>query len=200
MDSSLVFHTLKDTLKIINVSQQTFPLAPEYIALIGVALGALLAIGGNILLVKYQARVEIQKSFFNKRIDVYIKISELNWQSYHVTQKIEESKDCFPTAYKTYKNLREWNNNISQHIDRNRFLIDQNTYRAFDKLNNLILSSINQLKNMTFQGEELDKECRKLGREKCGEVQKMSEDFINSARIYINNNLKGKKIKSEKVV
>jgi len=199
MDSSFVFHTLKDTLKVLNISP-SYSLAPEYIALIGVVLGALLAIGGNILLAKYQARVEIQKSFFNKRLDIYIKISELNWQTYHVTQKIEESQDCFPTAYKTFKNLREWNNNISQHIDRNRFLIDEITYKAFDNLNNLILSSINQLKALNLQGNELDIECRKLGIEKCGEVQKLSEDFIDSARKYINENLKGKKIKTEKVV
>ncbi|GAB6283081.1 MAG: hypothetical protein STSR0008_18360 [Ignavibacterium sp.] len=200
MDSSIVFHTLKDTLRIINVSQQSYTLAPEYIALISVVLGALLANGGNILLAKYRARTEIQKSFFDKRLDVYIKISELNWQTYHVTQKVEESNDCFPTAYTTFKNLIEWNNNISQHIDRNRFLIDQITYRAFDKLNNLALSSINQLKSLNLQDEELDKKSRELGREKCSEVQKLSEEFIDSARKYINENLKGKKIKIEKVV
>ena len=141
-----------------------------------------------------------QNVFFSKRLEAYIKIAELNWQTYHVTQKIEECFDCFPTVYKTFRNLKEWNDSISQHIDKNRLLLDQDTYRAFDKLNNHILSSINQLIKLSLLEEESYNECRKLEREKCSEVQKLSEGFMEAARIYINKTIKGCKIKVEIVV
>ena len=64
MISASVYHSVQDTIKILNVSNQTFSLPPEYFALIGVVIGAMLAIGGNILLAKYKARVEIPKCFF----------------------------------------------------------------------------------------------------------------------------------------
>lgn len=111
----------------------------------------------------------------------------MSWEGYHILVKSGpgEEQDAFPKAYQTFEGLHSWMNLISESIDRNRFLLDQGTYRAFDQLNHKVLDYLDQIGKSGLSGELLNLRCRNTGRSSVGYVQKLSESFMDAARRYI---------------
>lgn len=182
----LAQNNLPDTLRIINISPPT-SIPGEVYVIIGVVIGAVLSVVSGILIAKFQARIQIKTAFFARRLEVYVKIAEMSWEGYHVLLKSgpREQKGAFPKAYHTFEGLRSWLNSIAEVIDRNRFLLDQETYRAFEGLNKKILEHINQIGTSGLRREGLNLMCRNLGRASVGEIQRLSESFVDAARRYI---------------
>jgi len=196
-DSTIFVNALPDTLRIINLTAP--PLIPtEYLALIGVILGASISIIGNLMLAKRQGRIQIQNTFFSRRLDVYVKLAEMSWEGYSVWVKSDpgEAAGAYPQAYDTFQHLRDWLNGMVELTDKNRLLLDQSTYTAFTSLNHKILQDIDTIRSLS-QPPTIDWHTRDVGRKNVGDIQKLSEGLVEAARKYIG---KTYKVKIEKVL
>ena len=196
-DSTIIVSTLPDTLRIINLS--TPPLIPtEYLALMGVVLGASISIIGSLMLAKRQARIQIQNTYFSRRLEVYIKLAEISWEGYSVRLKSEvgEEQGIYPQAYDTFQHLRDWLNSMVELTDRNRLLLDQSTYRAFTDLNRRILEDLDKIRSLSSESRT-DWHTRSVGRKSVHDIQKLSEALVDAIRRYL---AKTYKVKIEKVL
>ena len=196
-DSTIIVNTLPDTLRLVNLT--TPPLIPtEYLALIGVIFGASISILGNVMLAKRQARIQIQNTFFSRRLEIYIKLSELSWEGYSVRLKSDlgEEEGVYPQAYDTFQHLRDWLNSMVELTDKNRLLLDQSTYTAFTRLDHKILQDLDKIRSLS-QPATIDWYTRSVGRKSVPDIQKLSEELVDATRKYIG---KTYKVKIEKVL
>jgi hypothetical protein len=196
-DSIIFVSTLPDTLRIVNLSPP--PLVPtEYLALLGVILGASISIIGNLMLAKRQARNQIQNTFFSRRLEVYIRLAEISWEGYSVRVKSDpgEEEGVYPQAYDTFQHLRDWLNSMVELTDKNRLLLDQSTYTAFTSLNHKILLDLDKIRSLS-QSNTIDWQTRSVGRKSLPDIQKLSEALVDATRRYIG---KTYRVKVEKVL
>jgi hypothetical protein len=177
---------LPDTLNIVNVTSSAQPLLrPEYLGLIGVFLGAVISTVGGLLLARVQARIQIKNTFFQRRLEVYTKIAEMSWEGYSVINRnVPKEQGEYPQAYDSFNRLLNWLNSMVEVIDKNRFLLDQTSYTRFTQLNWKLLEHIKTLKAHK-NAKVRDNECRKLGTKSVGEIQQLSEAFVDAARQYM---------------
>ncbi|MGD0338238.1 MAG: hypothetical protein ABSB78_05565 [Bacteroidota bacterium] len=186
-DSIHTLISIADTLKVINLTHTPQPIIPlEYLGLLGVILGAIISIFGNLLLSNNNAKVQLKSVLFQRRLDVYTKIVELSWEGYSVVEDIINGKKVnYPRAYSTFNSLHKWLNSMVEVMDKNRFLLDQSTYTNFNHLDWKLLEHVNQLKIIGNE-KQRDMEARIIGVNNVGEIQKLTEEFVGAARLYMN--------------
>lgn len=163
------------------------------IGAIAALMGVIISIFGNWIvgnnLAKRQAFVEIRKNLFNRRLDIYLKLTEMLWQGYSVIVVTDNNgkRNIFPKAYNNLEELKKWLNSLVELFDRNRLLLDQKTYTAFDNgLNQKLLNDIETIKE---KGPS-EKECRKIGEETKEEMQRFVEEIFDSSRKFIKSKYK----------
>jgi hypothetical protein len=186
-DTLQAFVNLSDTIKVVTLSQSTQPfIRLEYLGLLGVILGAIISTIGNLILSKRNAKIQIKSVLFQKRLDVYTKIVELSWEGYSVVEDfIDNKKVNYPQAYKSPTKLLKWLNSMVEVMDKSRFLLDQATYTKFNHLNWKLLEHINLLKQYKNKKIRIS-ETKKLGVSCVGEIQNLTEEFVDAARQYMN--------------
>lgn len=175
---------LPDTLKILVHSSKQSGLPVEYIGGIFALLGVIITLVGGwwsgLYIARKQANIEIQKELFKQRLTVYLKLSEMLWEGYSVfLQKGEDG--IFPQSYKSLELLRAWLNGLVQTFDKNLMLLDQDTYRNFDALNQVLLRDINEIEKLG--GSEIN--ARSVGRQSVSEVQNKVQSILSSIRSYL---------------
>ena len=188
-DSVLITHALKDTIIVMSLSRSnSIPI--EITAPAAALFGVIISILGNYLvganLTRRQVKVEIQKTLFLRRLDVYLKLSELLWLGYS-TSIDNLDKPMFPRAYHTDNDLRQWLNDMAEFTDKNRMLLDQDTYHAIDSLAIRINSDLHQLLPQ-LANPQINNITHDLGRASLFDVQTLSEKAMAAARIYISSN------------
>ncbi len=190
-NSIFLFDSLNDTLMILNVGTQTDSiLNPAYIAFIGVIIGAVLSLLGNLLLVKHQSKTQRRNTFFQKRLEIYSRIIEISWEVYTVRTRFEKSEEGeYPHAYDSYESLRIWLNSIVQIVDKNVLFLDQKTYDNFLKINWKVLDHMREI-SQEKDPAMLDKKTREIGRKNLNEIQDISKAFIDTIRLYLKETYK----------
>ncbi len=188
-DTAILMILVPDTLKLINISSH--PTIPtEYLALLGVILGASISIVGNLLLAKRQARIQIQNTFFTRRLEVYIKLAEMSWEGYSTKVRTESSeKIIYPQAYDSFQHLLDWLEAMVELIDKNRLLLDQETYRKFNALNQKIIEDADEIRAVS-ETSNIDLHTRKIGAISTSAIQHLSEELVNATRNYIKKTYK----------
>jgi hypothetical protein len=187
-----------DTLQTISSStRQAIPI--EFIGLIGVVLGSLISIVGNMLvgkaMVRRQAIVEIQKSLFLRRLDLYVRLAELASTGYTVARIGNARKGgVFPKPYSTRENLNHWNKQLVTFADTNMLLLDADTYKKLDELNRRLLADLGQIPKSS---DKVDILTRDMGQKSCSEIQSHCRTLIESARTHIEHKYR---VTLEKVV
>lgn len=181
-------HIVADTLKIINLSPSS-GIPKEYLALLGVVLGALLSVGGSMISAFWEARVQIKNSFFMKRLDVYMKLAELCSDLISTMQNPGkgENDEKYPCAYHSSEGLKTWLNTMVEFMDKNRFLIDNTTCQCFKPLNCKLIETLKEIRLAGAVDEQADILCRDIGRRNLNNVQSLARDFFNCAGTYISN-------------
>ena len=106
------------------------------------------------------------------------------WQGYSILVKTDNNgkRHVFPKAYENLEELKKWLNSLVEIFDRNRLLLDQETYSAFDNnLNQKLLKDIQTIK----EKDSSEKVCQCIGTETQGEVQQFVEKIFDSSRNFI---------------
>jgi hypothetical protein len=185
-DSIVFILSIPDTIKVLNTdSNVSTVLKPQYIGLIGVIIGALISIIGNYLLANRAAKIQIKNTFFQKRLEIYTKITELSWEGYSVKVRHEKGEEGdYPIAYDSYEDLRKWINSLVEIMDKNRLLLDQGTYNQFIVINHKLLEHLREIKEFS-NIDNIDIETRKIGRKNVNNIQQLCESFVDSARKYM---------------
>ena len=173
---------LPDTLKILNLSPTPL-IAPEYLGLLGVLVGASISFLGNWALAKRQAHIEIQRVFFLRRIEVYVKLAELVWEAHSVqiNDVPDESPVAYPIAYDSFEKLKGWLKNTVAFVDKSFLLLDQNTYDAFIALDKQVVDHLKELK-LSSTADTVDVATRNLGRDQAGHIQDLVSKIMESIR------------------
>lgn len=174
-----------DTLRILNLSPgPNIPL--EYLGLLGVLLGASITFFGNWILAKRQVRIEIQRAFFLRRLEVYVRLAEIIWEVHSVRVKDASAEpiDAYPQAYESFERLKDWLGDTVAHVDKNRLLLDQKTYDAFIALDKKIVEHLKQLK-ASSSSEIIDSATRNLGRKEVENLQQLATKIMESISRYI---------------
>jgi len=190
-DTINITQCIPDILKIAVVDNQQQPfIRQEYLVLIGVVLGAVISIIGNIVLANIQARIQIRNTFFQKRLEIYSKLAEMSYEGYSVINRNnKDEKGDYPKAYDSYEKLKNWLNSMVEIIDKNRFFIDQNTYNQFNKLNWKLLEHVWEIKQID-DIDLRDKKTRLIGRKNVNDIQILTENFVEASRIYMKKTYK----------
>ena len=190
-DSTTFLQALPDTLKNVIVSTSSI-LPTELIGLIGVALGALIAILGNWMLAKRQAYLQIQNSLFLRRLDVYLKLTELLWpagiKQYNRNSTVETS---VPMPYTSNKNLSKWLNDLTIFVAANRLIIDDNALKGYEKLSQKVIEDLKHIAK-TSTPENIDKTTRVVGLQSASIIINLCTEIHNSGWNYFHKNYKVK--------
>jgi hypothetical protein len=182
-DSTAFMQSLPDTLRVMNISQN--PSIPaEYVGLLGVVIGASIAILGNLLLAKRQAHFQIQNTLFLRRLEVYLKFIELLWPGGILQHQPASSKTgSFPIPYTSNKRLSEWLNTLTNYVSSNRMLLDENTLRNFEKLNQRVLEDLKHISDSSTS-DSIDERTRSIGLQSAATIHELCKEAHNSSWDY----------------
>jgi hypothetical protein len=180
---------LPDTLRILNLNTgPTF--GPEYFALLGVIVGVLITFLGNWILAKRHVHLEFQKALFNRKLDIYLKVTELLWPFAVKQYRKGVGKDeAVPRPYDSYKNLTGWINELTDFVNLNRLLLDESILGHFGKLNALVIADINDIAEK-HAPEERDAATRTAGRASADVIRLLCVDIHNAAWEYFKRQYK----------
>ena len=182
-DSSMVMQALRDTLRIINISPSPL-IAHEYAVLLGVIVGASIAIVGNLLLAKRQAHYQIQNTLFLRRLEVYLKFTELLWSGGIRQHTPPSSKEePVPIPYTSNKHLSEWLNTLTSYVASNIMLLDDKTLRHFEKLNKKVLADLKQISESS-SSDNIDERTRFIGVQSAATLYELCKEAHNSSWDY----------------
>jgi hypothetical protein len=188
-DSTAVMQSVQDTLRILNLSPSP-TIAPEYVGLLGVVLGASIAILGNLLLARKQAQFQIQNTLFLHRLGVYLKFTEMLWPAgirQHEPQSSEEGS--FPVPYTSNKRLSEWLNTLTTYVSSNRMLLDEKTLREFERLNQKVLRDLKQISESST-AQNIDERTRIIGLQSSATIYELCKEAHNSSWDYFKKTYK----------
>jgi len=182
---------MPDTLKILEVSTKAY-LPPELIGLIGVALGALISILGNWILAKRQSYLQIQNTLFIRRLDVYLKFTELIWPG-GIKQYDRDTTQAtaVPLPYTSNKKLSKWLNDLATFIAANRLIIDDKALNAYDRLSKKIIDDLKEIAHSSTP-ETIDKKTQAVGVHSAGIILNLCGEIHNSGWNYFHKNYKVK--------
>ena len=156
-------------------------LAPEYLALLGVLFGAGVTLIGNLLLEKRRSHNEIEQTLFLHRLEIYSKLTELMWPSATVGRgPTSLPQSGLIKAYTSNHALVEWLNRTTNFVTSKRLLIDDQTLEAFSRLNQRVLTDLNQISEMAMPAD-IDERTRQVGFQSIHDVAELCSDVHNRA-------------------
>ncbi len=161
----------------------------EYVALLGVLLGGGIAILGNWLLAKKQARFQIHNTFFLHRLEVYLSLLKLLWPAgirQHRPHWTEE--DPVPAPYASNHELAEWSNKLIEFVMDNRILIDEKTVKDAQSLNEKVIEDLKRILDTSRERSmDIDLVTRSVGRESAETILTLCSQIHNSTWDYFKN-------------
>lgn len=196
--------SIPDTLKInILESSKTFYEHPLFIGLIAAAIAAIATVIGVIIgqrlqhktlkeIYNEQGQLNRDKELFIMRMEGCLEIAEAMSKLYHVTilKKDLPETEIFPTAYKSYDILRQWNTDTTLLVDRKHLLLNQDVYSKFTMLNRLVLKHLDEIEESDQPNHKWERMCRDIGRRDRTIIQEMQGDVIVSIKDFIKDKYK----------
>lgn len=155
--------------------------------LLGVLIGQILQRRTMKKIYDLQGYLNRDKEFFVIRMEGCLRIAGAMSELYHVTayKKDGNQSPIFPTAYISYQQLREWNNNTTKMVDRKLLLLNQNVYSKFTELNHLILRHLDEIEGSEQGEHKWNHICREIGRRDCITIQGMQADVVLAIKDFI---------------
>ncbi len=186
IDSLQIAHSLADTLFVKNINNTQF-LPVEVItalaALFGVLLSALTNYLVQMAINKNQTKREIQKLFFQKKLDTYLNIPKLIHMGY---SNYIEKIGSYALSYDSYNKLIDWISDLEDFFQQNKLLIDNSTMDKYYELNEFIMKDLDKIGSLKLDAENRDLETKKIGVKSCDQVNKLATTVVDSANKYIN--------------
>jgi len=186
---------IPDTLRVISISSGSGAfdkILPLVAVLIGAITGGLITYMTGRTLAKQNTRSQLAMALFSKRLDVFTRLSEIAWEGHNFELKKApgETREGYPIAYRSFEALREWNNTLSNGMDRNAFFVTKAVGDAFQPLSDILVKHLDELTSNGSPGPDLDLKCRNVGRRSLKEVQELTLSFIQSLRSELDNSVK----------